>query len=490
MSSDTTPVLIGAGQFTQRNAEPRAALSPLDLMIVCAQRAAEDAGLQAVALGGLDRIAVVGSNSWDGDALPRLLAEALGARPAHSQYTGNGGNHPQALVADAAEAIATGRSRLALIGGAEALNTLAKAARTGQDLSFGYNRHADYGGVTVSEALHGLAAPIVAYPLIESVIAERSGASPDDHRLMLGDLMAPFSRAAAANPYAWFPTARAPAEIAAAGADNRYVGFPYTKYMNAVIQVDQGAAVLMASRGHALALGVPPERMIYLHGAAEANDHWHLSERHDLGRSPAIEAVGREALDMAGLEIGQIELFDLYSCFPAVVQMTRQALGVPEGKALTVTGGLPYHGGPGNNYATHAIAEMAARLRADPQVYGMITANGYYATKHAIGVYSAQPPAKPFQRRASVQARIDALPRRRMTDEPNGRGRIDAFTVMHGRGGEPEQGVVVGRLKDGARFVAHTPKDRALLESLMAGEAVGRPGRAVAGDPVNLFVPD
>ena len=53
--------------------------------------------------------------------------------------------------------------------------------------------------------------------------------------------------------------------------------------------------------------------------------------------------------------------------------------------------GLPYHGGPGNNYSTHAIACMVERLRARPGASGVVTGVGWYLTKHSVGVYSSAP---------------------------------------------------------------------------------------------------
>jgi len=73
---------------------------------------------------------------------------------------------------------------------------------------------------------------------------------------------------------------------------------------------------------------------------------------------PFIDIVGRTALTQAGVTIKDIDFFDLYSCFPIAVQVTRDMLGIAENdtRPLTVTGGLPYFGGPGNNYVMHAMA--------------------------------------------------------------------------------------------------------------------------------------
>lgn len=490
MSDDLAPVLIGVGQAVQRAPDPRRALGPVALMAEAVSRAADDARLTAAQLSAADRVNVVRSNS-SADDLARALADDLALAAAQAAYSTGGGYSPQTLVNAAAERIARSESRLELIAGVETMDSLTRAAKAGIELPHRYVRP-EAAGTTTRENAHGLYSPITAYPLFENALAHRRGVKAAEHRTALGALMAPFTQVAAANPYAWFPTARTAEEIATPTTSNRYVGYPYTKYMNAVGNVDQAAALLLTSAGEARRLGVPEDRLVYLHGCAEAHDHWFMSERVAFDRSPAIEVVGRETLAMAGRTIDEVALFDLYSCFPSIVQIAAEALAVPAGRPLTVTGGLPYFGGPGNNYVTHSIAAMAERLRATPGALGLVTANGYYATKHAAGLYSTTPPSRPFVRRppAEYQAALDALPRPRVEEAPEGRATIETWTVMHGRDGAPEKAVVMGRLEDGARFVALGPDSREALEGLVGDGVIGRTGRVATGQDVSIFFPD
>src|SRR5262249_18425180 len=117
-----------------------------------------------------------------------------------------------------------------------------------------------------------------------------------------------------------------------------------------------------------------------------------------LGRSEGLEAAAAAVFAAAGGGADHVDAFDGYSCFPSAVQMAARAFGVAadDERGLTVTGGLPYAGGPGNNYATHGIAAMATRLRSTGGI-GVCAALGGYATKHAIGVYGSLPPAAGFR---------------------------------------------------------------------------------------------
>jgi len=503
-SEDLTPILIGGGQVTQRDVEPAAAKEPLALMVEAAQGAAADADGGAELLAAVDSVAVVNILSWHYGNAPRLLAEQLGAHPTQEWYTTIGGNTPQWLVNETAAHIASGRTRVALLAGAETVYTLQRARRghtelhwtsggTGTPTIVGSYRH----GTSDHEVAHGFQMPTAIYPLFENALRAHYGLSLAAHRERLGTLCSRLSAVAAENPYAWFRTARDAAAITTVTAANRMVGFPYPKYMNAIMDVDQAAAVLMTSVSAARRLGIPPSRWVYLWGGAEAEDLWFVSERVNYHSSPAIRAAGRHALAMAGIGIDAIDLFDLYSCFPSAVQIGRDMLGIAadDPRPLTVAGGLPYHGGPGNNYVMHAIATMLQRLRAAPGTKGLVTGLGWYVTKHSVGIYSTAPPETSaadnwaHERSAAYHAELQAMPHPELELTPQGPACVETYTVLHDRDGNPVAGLVIGRLDDGRRFLANTPADSALLRDLLAHEAVGQRGVVSSSDGTNRFDP-
>lgn len=490
---ERTPILIGAGQITQRDAEPGAALEPVALMHEAARRAAADARLREATLADLDTVAVVNLLSWTYGNAPRLLAERVGARARDEIYTTIGGNSPQMLVDHVATRIAAGEAGFALLAGAEAMHAVKRARRAGVRLAWSAQGAVvpprtlgdDRPGTTEHEVQHGLFLPVQVYPLFENALRARRGRTPAEHLRALGELCARLAAVAATNPHAWFPQPRSAAEIATVDDDNRIIAYPYPKLMNAILDVDQGAAVLMTSVGEARRRGVPRERWVFLQGYGEAHDHWFVSERSDYVRSPAIAAAARQALDMAGATIADVGVLDLYSCFPSAVQLAQDALGIADDdpRPLTVTGGLAAFGGPGNDYSLHAIASMLDRLRAAPGTRGLVTALGWYVTKHAVGVYGTEPGPAPWRAPAgSPQAAVDAVPHPALVERPQGAAVIETYTVAHARSGEPERGIVVGRLPDGRRLLAIVDGDRADLESLESAEGVGREGSVRTGD--------
>ena len=237
-----------------------------------------------------------------------------------------------------------------------------------------------------------------------------AGEGVDEHQKKVSELYPRVSEVAAGIPMPGPGRAYNAEEIRTVTADNRMIGFPYPKLMNANdYSVDQGAALIMCSVAAARAANVPEERWLFPVSGADANDHWFLSNRSDFHSSPAIGAAGRAALALAGRSIDDVEFLDLYSCFPCAVQIAAAELGISidDPRPLTVTGGLTFAGGPGNNYVTHSIAAMADKLRSRPGAVGLVTGLGWYVTKHSVGLWSTTPPQGGF-RHDNPQPQVDA----------------------------------------------------------------------------------
>jgi acetyl-CoA C-acetyltransferase len=492
------PIIVGVGQITQRPGAERP-LEPLGLMAAAARAAEEDAGASEL-LKSLDAIRVINVLSWPSKAPAHDLAKALGVAPREAIYTAVGGNTPQWTVNQVAEAIHEGAIELALIAGAESMYSARRARAQGIDLGWSPrgNPETDAGdtrqGSSAAELAHGATVPTRIYPLFENALRAHYGQTIDEHQRVMGDLMATFSEVASRNEHAWFREARLAEEIATPTYTNRYIAFPYPKYMNAIMDVDQGAALLMTSVAGARRLGVPEERWVYLWGCGDATDHWFISERVNYHSSPAIRTAGARALSMAGVTIDDVRYLDIYSCFPSAVQISRDALSIApsDPRPLTVTGGLPYFGGPGNNYVSHSIAAMTQRLRDDRGAVGLVTANGWYVTKHSVGVYSAQPPRSEWRRSdpKADQATVDAEPHPEPVGSPSGAATVETYTVIFDRDGCPSLGIVIGRDTQKRRFIANAPADVSLLESMTQREFVGAKGNVSQdGDGKNVFTP-
>ncbi len=263
-------------------------------------------------------------------------------------------------------------------------------------------------------------------------------------------------------------------------------------------QINQSASLLLTSIEKAEEMGVDPNRWVFLHGASDVTDVWNVSYRENFYSSPSMKIMGENALNMAGLEINDIRHLDLYSCFPSAVQIARNELGIPKDdqRHLTVTGGLPFHGGAGNNYVMNSIAAMADKLRSDRGSFGMVTANGGYISKHAAGIYSTKPLESDWNRDTSPVIELTTADIRspEFTETPTGEAAIETYSIVFGRSGEPENGIVVGRMGDihdqqARRFLALVDGDADTLMSMTQEEFVGRKGKVWRDDDTNRFTP-
>ena len=476
------PCLIGVGQRTwhPEDVGEEGAPEPLGMWEEVARAAVADTGARAHVLERLDSVQIVYCQTWQYDDPAARLAERLGIAPRLASYSGIGGTTPQVLVQEQAAAILRGELDCALVCGAEALATQRAYKKRGERAPYSFKPTEKRAfpweaPFHPAEVAHEVFQAWLTFAVFDNARRGHLGVGLDDYRRDLGHVMAPMTKVAASNPNAWFQVERSSDDVVTPTPENRMVGYPYTKYMVSIMDVDMAAAVLLASHETADALGVPADRRVYLRGWCYATDPTYLAEHPDMWRSPAMTAASGEAMRGAGVGIDDVAHLDLYSCFSSSVNFARDALKLGDGDArpLTVTGGLPYHGGAGSNYMSHSIATMAEVLRDDPGSYGMVSGVGMHMTKHVYGVYSTEPgPVAPPEQEAA-QARVDEAGTTAITDTYDGKATVAAYSVVHGRDGAPEWGVAVCDLAEGGRVYAKL-LDRELLASAEEEELVGR----------------
>ncbi len=411
------------------------------------------------------------------DNVPRSIAQRIGADPRRAVLDVVGGQTPQTLVSEAGQAVADGTSDVVLVVGAEAISTA--RALAGTEGAPDFSEHVEGSLEDRGLGLEGLVSRYGiehalwhlpgTYALYENARRTRLGQDRATYDRGMGELFAPFTEVAAQDPYAAAPVVRTAEELLTVTEANRLIATPYPRYLVARDQVNQGAAVLVMSVEAAQRLGVPEDRWVFLHGHAAVQER-DLLERQDLGAYPAAVLAVRAALEQAGLTLDDVGVLDLYSCFPVAVSAVLDGLGLApaDPRGLTVTGGLPFFGGPGNDYSLHAIATVVERLRAEPGTVGLVGANGGVLSKYAVGVYSTTP--APWRPGPDLQPEVDSWPAVPWSKRVNGRATVETWTVLFGKDGS-RTGVVVGR-QDGRRFLALADGDD-LLDLLESGEPAG-----------------
>lgn len=484
-----SPCIIGVAQMVSRP-EEGAAPEPLEMWERVCREAVADCDAKGDVLGAVESLQLVYCQSWQYDDPPGRLSERLGIDPGNRYYSGIGGTTPQVLVDHAADAIVDGDLDVAIVCGAEALDTVRRLKKNGEKPQWSFKDperkpfpfEAPF---HPAEIAHEVFQAYTTFALWDVARRAHLGVAPETYRAGLGELFAPMSSLAAANPYAWFPVERSAAEVSTPTPENRMVAYPYTKYLISVMDVDLAGALVIASHEAAERLGVPVEQRVYLRGWCYATDPVYVGEHEPTFASPAMRAASTEALRAAGCTIDDVALLDLYSCFPSSVAFALDALdlSVDDPRGVTVTGGLPYFGGAGSDYLTHSIATMVTTLRHDPGALGLCSGVGMHMTKHVYGVYSTTPPpdAAPRPDQLAVQKALDERTIKSIVDTHSGPATVATYTVLHGRDGTPDWGLLVCDVDDSTRCYGRVT-DPDVLAELEAVECVGRRVELQTGD--------
>jgi acetyl-CoA C-acetyltransferase len=498
-----TPILVGVGQTVNHwdGSNANAAPSPVSLTVEASRAAIANAGAAGLA-AAIDTVVVMRTVSDSGGRViaksrcanpPATLAARLGLTPRRLIYSSVGGNQPQGLVNEFAKAVFEGDAEVVLLTGAEAIAAQKLAARRGIELDWSDSAEGEmedrgFGPALLNsyEITNGLGAPTQTYPAFENALRTRLGLDLEAHRHLMSEIWAPFSAVAAANPYSQFPIARDVSFLETVSPENYQIADPYLKWHVAQDAVNMSAALIVTNVGTARELGIAESKWVYLHGHAQAADVLTV-ERPDLSRSRAMDWVLQRTLASSELTIADMAYVDLYSCFPCAVLIASEAAGL-DWRTITptVTGGLPFFGGPGNSYSMHAIATMVERLRADRGKYGLVLANGGFLSKEAGGVYSTTPPTAwaPVSS-ADLQSAIDTAPKPNLLSESTN-GTVLSYTVTYAKGvpqrafiiAENDKGRVLARLRSG---------DTATLAALLDADPIGKTWSVTHEEGVNYI---
>lgn len=504
---DNTPVIVGVGDIIDKRKVDGP--DPLTLLGQASEIAFEDTGIRNV-IDYLDAIGVVrfsvdfstatNQSRFGYSNFPRSLANKIGVKKDISElYSGMGGNAPQVLLQEISKKIHANEIHCALISGGEVLQTMISKLKSGEKLNWedsaggepeiiGINDE----GFSKEEKKHYMDLPSNVYPIFANAIRSSKSQSSEEHLRECSELFSKFSKVASLNPKAWFPKFRTPEEIEEISDSNRLVGFPYTKYLNSMIRVNMASSLVVMSEKLTKELKIPQNKKVYIHGSCVLNDIWNVSKRPSLNESPAIRECGKEVLSQAGISLSEISFLDIYSCFPSAVQIAQKELSLDsnDDRPLTVTGGLPYFGGPGNAYTMFSSSEMVKKLRSNPNEYGMITANSWFLTKHAINIFSCKPPQEIDWKKdfIKLQSEINSREIKNFNTKPNGLGKVISYTIVQGRK-NLEYGIVIGELEDKSKFIANILGEQSFLKKLTENELLGIKGEVKHTSERNIFKP-
>jgi len=499
-------VIIGVGEIVEQvPANLEEASSPLDLMEQAVKLALSDSGTSKLG-AAIDTIAAVRTFSESGAQLrspfgdpvnlPRAICKRVGIAPEHAVYSCSGGQVPQQLVNEFAQMISQGeRDAVLLVGGEALANQKAlKKAKVKADWSDqtdgpSERRHPEITNMfdianMQNEFLHIPSA----YTVMEHARRKKLRLSREAYAKECGRLFEGLAKTAAEHPCSMFKQPLSADDISTLSDTNNAVTDCYPRAMTAKDGVNQAAAVVLMSEDKARELGIAEDKWIYALSGSDAEDVT-LPYRQDLSRSVAMDVAYGAALKSAGISVEQVDYFDIYSCFPIAVFTACDALGIAynDPRGLSVTGGLPFFGGPGNNYSMHGIVNVVKKLRGGKNDYGLVGANGGFITKHCVGVYGRKAGAWNLADKAALKAKVDSQAQPDVAYFADGRASIEGYSVEYGRKG-PKRGYIIGRLEDSRTFIGSTDRaDMETIQHLIDNDPIGEPVYVTSKGPGNRF---
>jgi hypothetical protein len=252
--------------------------------------------------------------------------------------------------------------------------------------------------------------------------------------------------------------------------------------MNAFNTVNLASALILTSTSFAKELKVPQSKWIYPLGGAGTKDTDEFWKRPNFYSSPSISCSIDISLKVSGISKEELDLIDIYSCFPIVPKMAVQHLGLPivGGKIpLTVLGGLTSFGGAGNNYSMHALTEMTRQLRAGKGKRALVLCNGGVMSYQYAVILSSEPRRDgDYPTGNPLPHQITDVPTPELVHDAEGEAVVETYTVEFSRNGSPLRGYIVGRSKsNNKRFVANHGDESTLRQMASGvGEIVGKSG--------------
>ena len=483
--SPSTPVIVGIGFEQEPSDDPAQCAEPWRLMARAVRRAAADAGSETL-LAQIESISVP-QGMWEYRNPGKLVADALGCPSARSILS-DLGVLQLTLVSDLCRAIAAGDQHVGVITGGEAKFRELRATITGGPVANteqppdtpppDVHHTSSDPWASDLESRAGLAGPVELFAIMESALRHAEGLDVERHRDRVAQLYSRFSEVAAGNPHAWRREPLPPPAIRDPSAKNAMLAFPYTKRHSSQWNVNQAVAILVCSVARATELGLDSRGWIYPLAAAQSKHVVPLAQQRRLHTHPGTVLAGERALALAGVSVRDVDAAELYSCFPAAIESFARDLRVPDACPWTVTGAMPFAGGPYNSFSLEGVARMVEVLRGGDgnggpgRRIGLVSNLSGIFGKQACALFSNRPSEEGYRYEdvtATVAASDVPLP---LDGDHVGPATIVGYTVVF-TAGVPSHAIAICDTPSGGRTVVRS-EDPALLESMTREEFCGR----------------
>jgi acetyl-CoA acetyltransferase len=489
------PVICGVAQVRNKlhvDVESDGLLSVKELM----QSAIEEAmGTHAVTFKNAAlklKVVATWTQPFHHANIAQEIIDGMGLNAQKGQVTGHGGNAPILAMDELCRDIANGECKVGIVCGGEALATLAMMSKRTEmpkvAESKAPTRRALGGNADDILKRHGCFLPIHCYPLLENARSHALGKSNQEMEKKAAELYQAFDEIAVKVKGSW-NEGRKPLKLediqawSISNPKNRMICYPYPLLQCAFNTVNLASAVVIADESWLLEMGIEGP-FVYPMASVGASDCGSILHRSTYSSSPSMTHSIVQTLRLARLSKEQVDLWDIYSCFPFVPLAASDLIG-KDAKHLSLLGGLTSFGGAGNNYSLHAVIELTRRLKARQgdsrhAEYGVILANGGNATYHHAMAFSSKPTA--FVNKLADEL---VLPKPVVVDTLDAVVQVVTYTVAFGHKNDPIYGVVIVESSRKERTIANVVDPEGIATCLRG--PIGLKGSLKVKGDKNIF---
>ena len=388
------PVVVGIGSIQQKGS-----FNELDEALVLMEKATKAAIVDSAnnsIVNYIDQIQVP-KGYWKYRDPGKWIAERNDIQSAVTSVT-KIGVLQQNLINSACDDIAHGKIRASLIVGGEARYKKILALKENKEfIETELNINPDF-YVKAADELQtkeerdelGLMA-VGYYAILETAYRKKNGLSLQEHKDKISNMYAEFSKIAANNPDGWIDSNKSAEDIKQISKENPLQAFPYNKFHCTSWNVNQASAMILCSEDLADKLDIPNNKRIYPLASSETNHMIAPIQRPKLAQSTGLDLAAKFIKNICDEHKIHPNIYDLYSCFPVAVQMFADSLNLSSEAVKTVTGGMPFAGGPLNNYMIHSTVKMLSEIRNNHANIGLVTGVSGMMTKQAFALWAKEP---------------------------------------------------------------------------------------------------
>src|SRR5210317_705979 len=468
------PVLVGIGSLQQKGS-----FEQLDEALILMEQATLDAIEDTNApeiKNYIDEIQIP-KGFWAYRDPGKWIAEKHGFGKAETSVT-KIGVLQQNLINSACKKIIDGEIRASLIVGGEARFKMIQALKEGlpyEEMTLTENPD-NYvkakEDLYVAEELDALGMMAVGYyAIIESAMRYKNQYNLKEHENFLGNYYERFSQIASKNPHAWNHEIFTAEEIKTPSSKNQRIAYPYNKLHNSSWNVNQASALILTSDEIADKLKIPADKRVYPLISSETNHMIGVIQRPDLTAPIGLKLATDYLLDEAAKNNIEPTFYELYSCFPIAVQLFAKALNIPDNIDKTITGGMPFAGGPLNNYMLHATAQGLMKIRENNTEVALITGVSGMMTKQALAIWGKNPAMNFASMDVTKEAEKLELPVP-MSSLASGEGKVIGCTTLYEKN-QPIKAVFYAEDSQSQRIVL-TSTNTKIIKKLEEEECVGK----------------